>query len=66
MLNLTGSSNTMLTFKRWLTVEQGQFDQATVKVNGTQVFINPPTSDLVDMSWVDMEIDIFNGGNGAI
>lgn len=58
VLNLSQATNTMLSFKRWLTVEKSQYDQATVKVNGQQVFINPSGSDLLDSNWVDMEIDI--------
>jgi hypothetical protein len=56
--DLSAASGSTLTFKRWLTVEKGQYDRATVKVNGQQVFINPFGQDLIDTDWVDVEIDI--------
>jgi hypothetical protein len=43
-----------LRFKRWLTVEGSAFDQATVSVNGVQVWINP-TTNLVDTAWTSVE-----------
>jgi Immune inhibitor A-like, MAM domain len=57
-IDLSQATGTMLTLKRWLMVEKSQFDKATVKVNGQQVYINPSGSDQLDSSWVDMEIDI--------
>jgi hypothetical protein len=56
--DLTGRAGVRLGFWRWLTVESGQFDQAFVQVNGVQVWVNPPTGDLIDTEWVWQEIDI--------
>ncbi|MGB0952852.1 MAG: M20/M25/M40 family metallo-hydrolase [Planctomycetota bacterium] len=53
--SLTG---TKLRFARWLTVEEGQFDQATIEVNGTVVWSNPNSGNLVDSSWSLQDIDI--------
>lgn len=56
--NFSGSSSVKLQFKRWLAVEEGQFDQASVRVNGTQVWANPVNGDLLDASWSNQELDI--------
>ncbi|MDZ4775012.1 MAG: hypothetical protein SGI72_17975 [Planctomycetota bacterium] len=57
VLNCTGAVNTRLRFNRWLSVQGSASDQARVRVNGTQVFINP-TTNLNDGSWLAQEIDI--------
>jgi hypothetical protein len=68
VIDLSQASGTMLTFKRWLMVEKSQFDRATIKVNGQQVYINPAGTDQIDTSWVDAEIDIsaIADGNPAV
>jgi len=55
VINCTGRFGVRLRFKRWLTIEAGQFDQAIVRVNGQQVWANPTTTNLVDTSWVTVE-----------
>ena len=55
--DLSQATGSTLRFQRWLNVEGSVFDRATVKVNGQQVWINP-TSDLLDSSWQELEIDI--------
>jgi len=47
-----------LQYRRWLAVESGQFDQAIVLVNTTQVWANPIPTDLVDTSWVLQDLDV--------
>jgi hypothetical protein len=56
-INLSQASGTLLRFNRWLTVQASTADQARVRVNGQQVWINP-TTNLIDTAWVPMEIDI--------
>ncbi|MCC6406483.1 MAG: hypothetical protein IT453_04920 [Planctomycetes bacterium] len=56
--NCSGKTGVHLRFNRWLGVESGQYDQARVKVNGTTVWTNPQLSDLIDSSWVPVDLDI--------
>lgn len=58
VINCSGATQVFLEFRRWLTVESAQFDQARIRVNGTQVWINPSTGDLLDTSWVPFWLDI--------
>jgi len=57
-INCSGRTGVRLQFMRWLTVERGQYDQATIYVNNTQVWTNPVSADLVDTSWVPVDLDI--------
>ncbi len=60
-INATGRTGLHLRYRRWLTVEDGCYDQARILVNGTQVFQNPVGScfdQFIDTSWVDHDIDI--------
>jgi cysteine-rich repeat protein len=51
-----------LQYRRWLTVEDGAFDQATIEANGTEVWSNRSTPigslDHVDREWRFHDIDI--------
>lgn len=58
VVNCSAAGNVHLQFRRWLTVESGQFDQARIRVNGTQVWINPSTGDTLDTSWKAIDLDI--------
>jgi len=60
-----GQQGLRLRFRRWLGVEAGQFDQATVFVNGVQIWQNPLSTDLIDTAWTTMEYDISGIANGA-
>jgi hypothetical protein len=68
VMNLSAATGTTLKFNRWLLVESGQFDQARIRVNGVQVWINPTTGDLLDTAWVPVELDIsaIADGNPAV
>ena len=68
VLDLSAATGSKLRFQRWLTIESGQYDQGTVLVNGTPVWTNPLLTDLVDTSWVMVEIDISSlaDGNPAV
>lgn len=57
-IDLSQATGSTLVLKRWLTVEKSQFDKATIKVDGQQVWINPSAVDLLDTSWNEMEIDV--------
>ncbi|MCK6445055.1 MAG: immunoglobulin domain-containing protein [Planctomycetes bacterium] len=57
-INLSGKTGCTLKFQRWLTVESGQYDQAIVKVNGTQVWVNDFSTDTLDTAWTETEVDI--------
>lgn len=57
-IDCTGQSGVRLRFQRWLTVEEGQYDQAFIKVNGTKVWENPVSGNTFDASWVPIDIDI--------
>lgn len=55
VIDCTGRVGVKLRFKRWLTVEEGLFDQATILVNGVQVWQNPANGHTVDTSWQTVE-----------
>jgi hypothetical protein len=58
ILDLSQASDTRLSLQRWLQVENATFDQARIRVNGQQVWINPTGQNLLDTNWNEMEIDI--------
>lgn len=57
IMNATGASGVKLYFKRWLTVQGSASDQARIRVNGTQVYLNP-TANFADTSWTSQVLDI--------
>jgi hypothetical protein len=57
-INCTGYTGVHLRYRRWLTVEESRYDQAQIKVNGTQVFVNAYTGDHIDTEWILHDIDI--------
>lgn len=56
--NLSSSSKVRLQYRRYLSVEEGIFDQASIRVNGTSVFQNPASPNLIDGEWTLHDIDI--------
>ncbi len=58
VFDCTGHSRVVLRFKRWLSVEKGIYDHATVVVNGETVWTNPTATDLIDTSWQDILMDV--------
>ncbi len=58
IIDLTGKTGCTLKLERWLTSESSQYDQSTIKVNGTQVWVNDLTIDNLDSAWTPMELDI--------
>lgn len=57
-IDCSGKFGVQLKFRRWLTVEKSQYDQARITVNGTQIWVNPFGTDVVDTQWVGQSIDI--------
>lgn len=64
-INCTGRFGCFLRFRRWLTVEEGIYDQATILVNGIQVWTNPLSGNLVDSAWQTVEYAIPMADNNA-
>lgn len=64
-INLSGAVGSTLVYQRWLTVEEAIFDQATIQVNGTQVWQNQQIGHTLDTAWTTHEVDIsaFDGQN---
>jgi Fungalysin/Thermolysin Propeptide Motif len=67
ILNCTGQSNVAIVYRRWLTIEDGLYDHARIRVsnnNGatyTTVWENPVgsgTQDLIDTAWVEHTVNI--------
>lgn len=65
IINCSGRTGVTLRFKRWLTVEEGIYDVASVSVNGVQVWANPLNGNLVDTAWSTVEYAIPAADNNA-
>jgi hypothetical protein len=71
-INCSGKSALHLRYQRWLTVEDGLYDQATIKLNGTTVWSNPATaggtSSTIDSAWTlqDVNISALADGNPSV
>lgn len=57
-IDCSGQTGVKLRFARWLTVEEGRFDNAKIRVNGTIVWENPFSGSLIDNTWSLQDIDI--------
>ncbi|MGE3165298.1 MAG: hypothetical protein AB7O52_10375 [Planctomycetota bacterium] len=68
VIDCSAHTNVWLQYRRWLTVESGQFDNARVLVNGTVYFANPTTVDLIDTEWTALthSIAAVADGNPAV
>lgn len=53
-----------LRFRRWLNVESGASDQASVLVNGHVVWTNPADEDVLDAAWREEDIDVSPWADG--
>jgi len=58
VIDCSGFSGVRLRYMRWLTVEEAEFDQATIYVNGTQVWQNAVSGNHLDTAWTVHDIDI--------
>lgn len=56
--DLSGVFGTRLRFQRWLSVEESEFDQAQVFVDGNLVWENPFAGHITDAEWFAQDIDI--------
>ncbi len=66
VINCSGRTGVTLRFRRWLTVEEGIYDQATLYVNGQQVWQNPQNGNLLDTSWQLVEYAIPMADNNPV
>jgi len=71
MLDLSDAHSVRLRFQRWLRVEDGSFDQASVEVNGVSVWSNHTGDGEVhhlDDGWIPVDLDISHlaDGNGEV
>jgi len=58
LIDCTGKTGVRLRFQRWLTVEEGLYDDAKIEVNGAVVWQNPANGHLTDSSWSEMDLDL--------
>ncbi len=67
VFDLSAATHVKLQYRRWLAVEKGSADQASILVNGTQVWQNPTAQNLIDSTWVlhDLDITPQAAGNAA-
>jgi hypothetical protein len=57
-IDCSSKSGVRMSFARWLTVEENQYDQAQIRVNGNLVWQNPAGSNLIDTAWTIQDLDI--------
>jgi C1A family cysteine protease len=57
-IDCSGQLGVHLLFKRWLTVEEGIYDDARVLVNGNAVWGNPDHGHTLDQVWVPVAYDV--------
>jgi len=57
-IDCSSAASVQLEFMRWLTVEEGQYDQAQIFVDGVKVWQNPTSGNLIDTSWTPFSLDI--------
>ncbi|MFH0943817.1 MAG: M28 family peptidase [Planctomycetota bacterium] len=57
-INCSGQTSVRMRFNRWLSVEDGTYDHALVKVNGTTVWQNTAAGDTIDSAWTPQELDV--------
>lgn len=57
-INCSGKTGVRLQFMRWLTVEEGIYDQATLYVNGNAIWQNQQNGNHEDTAWTPVEYDI--------
>lgn len=65
-IDLSTASGSKLRYRRWLTVEGGQFDQARILLNGSSVWENPFSGNLLDTEWTEHVVDLSSAdGSGS-
>lgn len=63
--NASGHTGVRVRFRRWLTVESGQYDQAEVYANNSKLWSNPLLTDLLDSSWTLQDLAAPAADNAA-
>ncbi|MCA8975001.1 MAG: hypothetical protein KDC98_09780 [Planctomycetes bacterium] len=58
IINCSGRSGVAIRFKRWLTVEEGIYDLATLSVNGIQVWQNQQNGHTIDTAWQQVQYSL--------
>ena len=58
VIDCSGQAPVRLRFNRWLTVQDGDFDEAEITVNGTTIWQNSTAGDTVDKAWKPWQQDI--------
>lgn len=68
LIDCTGKTDVRLRYRRSLTVEEGQYDQARIRVAGNQVWENPNSGNFADTDWVlhDLDISAYADNNAAV
>lgn len=57
-IDASGVTGVTLEYKRWLTVEKSQYDQAQIGVSGTTAWTNPFALDLIDTAWTSHTVPL--------
>ncbi|MEW6073560.1 MAG: M28 family peptidase [Planctomycetota bacterium] len=63
-IDCSAATSVLLRLQRWLTVEEGQYDQAEIRVDGTLVWTNPTNGHLIDTAWTPFTLDISSPAAG--
>lgn len=68
-IDCSGRTNVVLRYQRWLSIEDGFYDQAKIKVNGETVWQNHASASAgaehsVDRAWTLHEVDISEQADG--
>lgn len=58
VIDCSGRVGVKLRFARWLSVEEGIYDDAQIRVNGSLAWGNPAAGHTVDSGWSIQEVDI--------
>jgi hypothetical protein len=58
LIDCTGKSGVRLRFARWLSVEEGIYDKASVQAAGSLVWDNAANSDHIDNAWTMVDYDV--------
>ena len=58
VINCTGKTGVRIRFSRWLTVEEGIFDEAGLYCNGQLVWQNQQNGNHIDTSWQSVEYSV--------
>ena len=57
-IDCTGAFGVKLSFMRWLSVEQGLYDNAQILVDGNLAWENPSGTHMQETGWTQQEVDI--------